>query len=333
MSVEDENPSVQTEVVAARWHFDRSRDIVRAHPEVRSLIAPDARTALLIIALVFAHYAIAWGVRDLPWYLALAIAYGIGIVIAHALGVSIHECAHDLVFSKHWANKAISIFANLPLMFPAAIDFRDKHLRHHRYLGDGDGRDTQAPTPIEARITGRSAWRKILWLSFGPLIFHGAPPKDGTRRATDPWLVVNFIVTVSTMPVIFLYSSSSFIYLFFSALLAFGPHPVGIRRYAEHVALRDGQPTYSYYGVWNLLALNVGHHIEHHDFPGIAWTRLPLLRRIAPEKYAPLAQVRSWTRLLLSLFFDPEFGADRYVRRDEARASERHTATKAEPSR
>ena len=47
-------------------------------------------------------------------------------------------------------------------------------------------------------------------------------------------------------------------------------------------------------GTLNMLTWNVGYHNEHHDFPYIAWTRLPELRRIAAEFYDPLPQVTSW---------------------------------------
>ena len=50
---------------------------------------------------------------------------------------------------------------------------------------------------------------------------------------------------------------------------------------------RSEQPTVSYYGssVWNWLLCNELMHLEHHDFARVPWTRLPKLRRIAPEFY------------------------------------------------
>eukprot|EP00121_Abeoforma_whisleri_P010500 Awhi_evm1s9685 len=45
--------------------------------------------------------------------------------------------------------------------------------------------------------------------------------------------------------------------------------------------------TYSYYGWLNDLTLNVGYHVEHHDFSQIPWTKLPELKRIAGEKWYP----------------------------------------------
>ncbi|MGF1465852.1 MAG: fatty acid desaturase [Sandaracinaceae bacterium] len=303
-----------TEEPARRWHVRRAQRIVRDHPTVKGLVGPDPRTAAVILGLAGLHYAVAWACRDMPWYLALIPAYLVGIIIAHALAVAIHDCAHDLVFRPRWANKLISIVANVPLMFPAAIDFRHKHLEHHRHLGEERGRDTQMPTGAEARWAGRSPLRKALWLTFGPVVVHATSGPEGhRRRAADPWVLLNVVATVTPLPFLLWWSPAAFAYLAASSFLAFGLHPVGIRRYAEHVAVRRGQPTNSYYGMWNLLALNVGHHVEHHDFPGIPWSRLPELRRLAPERYDTLVAVRSYSRLLLALLFDPRYPVDRYV--------------------
>jgi len=54
----------------------------------------------------------------------------------------------------------------------------------------------------------------------------------------------------------------------------------------------------------NKLALNVGYHNEHHDFPSIPWNRLPEIKRTAPEAYDSLASHKSWTRLLFRFLFD-----------------------------
>lgn len=66
-------------------------------------------------------------------------------------------------------------------------------------------------------------------------------------------------------------------------------HPFAGHFISEHFVWPDLDPyqeTNSYYGVWNLLTYNLGHHIEHHDFPRIPGSKLPMLRKIAPEFYS-----------------------------------------------
>ncbi len=55
--------------------------------------------------------------------------------------------------------------------------------------------------------------------------------------------------------------------------------------------LKDCQPTMSTYCVWaSLASMNLTHHVEHHDFPNVPWSRLPQIRKIAPEYYDYLEQ-------------------------------------------
>lgn len=52
----------------------------------------------------------------------------------------------------------------------------------------------------------------------------------------------------------------------------------------------------------------VGYHNEHHDFPSIPWTRLPELRKIANEFYAPLPYHKSWPAVTWKFITDPSVG-------------------------
>jgi sphingolipid delta-4 desaturase len=97
-----------------------------------------------------------------------------------------------------------------------------------------------------------------------------------------------------------------FKYLVTSTVFAIGLHPLGARWIQEHFALVPGQETYSYYGPLNKLSFNVGYHTEHHDLVTIPWSRLPHVRRIAPEFYEGLHAYRSWTALLARFVRDPD---------------------------
>ncbi|HEV8549100.1 MAG TPA: fatty acid desaturase, partial [Polyangiaceae bacterium] len=86
-----------------------------------------------------------------------------------------------------------------------------------------------------------------------------------------------------------------------------------------------GQETYSYYGPLNRIAFNVGYHNEHHDFPYIAGSRLPALRRLAPEFYENLHSHDSWTLTLVRYVTRPSLGGHSRVRRARNAANTTNT--------
>ena len=106
-------------------------------------------------------------------------------------------------------------------------------------------------------------------------------------------------------------------------MFALGLHPLGARWIQEHYTLDSEQETYSYYGPLNLLALNMGYHNEHHDFPAIPWNRLPEVTRLAPEYYENLSSHSSWTKLLLEFIFNPEYTLYSRVRRQVEEPAEK----------
>ena len=79
----------------------------------------------------------------------------------------------------------------------------------------------------------------------------------------------------------------------------------------------DPPETYSYYGLLNLVTYNVGLHNEHHDFPAIPWTRLPVLHQIAREFYEPLPCHRSWVWVIWTFILDKDVGMWCRVKRAE----------------
>jgi sphingolipid delta-4 desaturase len=71
---------------------------------------------------------------------------------------------------------------------------------------------------------------------------------------------------------------------------------------------KKGYETNSYYGPLNWITFNVGYHNEHHDFPYVPGSRLPDVKKIAPEFYDNLPQHNSWTAVLYDFVMDPDVG-------------------------
>jgi sphingolipid delta-4 desaturase len=107
------------------------------------------------------------------------------------------------------------------------------------------------------------------------------------------------------------------VYLLLSSFFAGSLHPCAAHFIAEHYLMNDVEPgsvqslaqeTTSYYGWLNILTYNVGYHNEHHDFPSVAWTRLPALRALAPEFYNTLPSHKSWPYVTWKFITDPRVG-------------------------
>jgi sphingolipid 4-desaturase/C4-monooxygenase len=276
-------------------------------PEIRQCMGRNPATAVCIAGLVALQIALAWALGDRPWWLLLVTAYVVGASASHALFVLIHECTHKLVFlTKQW-NLAAELVANLPLILPCAVSFDRSHLRHHAHLGDYP-EDPDIPFDFEARLVGRSWWRKALWITTYPLWLVPRSFRSLGAGGIDRWVVANLVIQPAfNVGVWLLLGPQAFLYLLASCWFSISLHPLGARWIQEHWMVARPQVTYSYYGPLNLVAFNMGYHNEHHDFPNVPWNRLPRVRRIGGPWYDRLVFHASWTGLLWRFIFDPKF--------------------------
>jgi sphingolipid delta-4 desaturase len=313
-------------------HLERTRRLLKAHPEVRSLFGQDRSTAGWVVAIVALQTLIAWALREQPWWALVLAAYTVGAVADHALWTLIHDCTHNLAFKKSSWNAWLQILANLPIVFPAAISFRKYHLLHHRFQGDPE-LDADLASPLEARLVGNSTLRKALWLLTFFVWQSLRVPRLKRVRMLDRWYAANLGVQLTYVAgLALLVGWRSVLYLTLSSIFAIGLHPVGARWIQEHYLTSGtkGQETFSYYGPLNLVAFNVGYHNEHHDLMMVPWSRLPRLKAIAPEFYEPLVHHRSWTALLFRFILDPSLSLySRRVRGTAAVVSEAKPADTA----
>jgi len=311
-------------------HVDRTRELLIKYPEIRTLFGHTPSTAWWVAGLVSLQFFLAVTLENAAWWVVILIAWIFGAFLGHALFVIIHDCAHNLAFKRASWNKALGIIANLPAFFPAAIGFRNFHLLHHRNMGEL-GWDADISGPKEAAWIGKSAFRKALSLLFFPLILVLIRPARLKKiNLLDAWGVINGISSLGAgLLILYFFGWSSFFYLVLSLIFGIGLHPLGGRWIQEHYIFRPKQETYSYYGPLNKLCFNVGYHNEHHDFMMVPWSRLPKIRKIAPEYYDNLFFHTSWTKILWQFIFDPNLtGFSRIVRPDHEERTPKKMSTR-----
>ncbi len=286
-------------------HKARTKEIIKNHPEIRELIGRNQFSFVLIVFVVCIQITVAFVLRGQPWWPALIIAYLFGAFANHCLFVLVHEAAHNLIFKKKSLNLISGIIADLPNVVPSSVSFRSYHLKHHSFQGNYN-LDADLASRWEAKLIGSGFIGKVFWEIFFPVFQGLRPPRLKEIKFINGWTIFNMIVVFAfDILVVYYLGWTAFLYFVFSFFFSIGFHPLGARWIQEHYIVNPPQETYSYYGPLNTVALNVGFHNEHHDFPSIPWNKLPAIKKSAPEWYNNLVFHKSWFKLWLRFLFDP----------------------------
>lgn len=129
------------------------------------------------------------------------------------------------------------------------------------------GKDPDLPLEFEYSLIKGSSIKKLVWLLIYPAMYvvRGASLKK-TPSFSE---VINLILVASLQISLYNYydwNSSFILYTWLSFYFGYSVHPAAAHFIQEHFTWKDGQETYSYYGLLNYLFLNIGYHNEHHDF-------------------------------------------------------------------
>ena len=282
-------------------HFQRRKDIMASHPEVTKLFGIDPKLKYATVAMVAVQLTIAYFAYLMNWWQFILVAYLVGATIAHALFLAIHEITHDLAFKTKKYNNWLALIANLPIVIPYAMSFKIYHSMHHWEQGK-DGVDTDIPSRTEARIF-RGFIGKVVWF-IHQIVFYALRPVFIKPLKLDKWQVYNILFQVAAMAIFLpMVGWPGVLFLGLSLLFAGGLHPTSGHFISEHYVFHEGQETYSYYGPLNAITFNVGYHNEHHDFPTIPGSRLPELKKMAPEYYEGLHSYNSWVGVITKFLF------------------------------
>ncbi|KAI7872733.1 fatty acid desaturase-domain-containing protein [Spinellus fusiger] len=294
-------------------HLKRKQTILHDHPEIEKLYGTDIRTLYVTVAITITQLTLAYyfgRVSKDPLWLFFLVAYFVGGTLSSMLGVVIHEACHCLIMPTKIHNRYVGLLANVTLPVPIAQSFRRYHIEHHTWQGV-KGMDPDLPLEWEKKMIQGSTPTKLLWILIYPVMYvvRGAIQQQERNLTPSKWELINLGFTIVTDLIV--QRTCGWIglgYLLLSLWLGYSLHPGAAHFIQEHYTFKDGQETYSYYGVLNFPLMNIGYHNEHHDFQKVPWSRLPQLKTLAHEYYDSLAYHTSWVMVHWHFIFQPTLG-------------------------
>jgi len=301
-------------------HASRRKEMLEKYPQIKKLYGHDPTTKYVVLFWVTTQILLSYYLREASWLVLILVIYCFGAVANHALTLAIHEISHNLAFEKPLYNKLLGMFANLPISVPHFSLFQKYHMEHHQYQGE-EGMDVDIPSKWEGDFFCNSLL-KVIWIIFQPL-FYALRPLMTNPKKPGFWEAVNWSVCFGFDLVMYqMFGHKALLYFFLSSFVGTGFHPVAGHFIAEHYIFVKDQETYSYYGPLNVVSFNVGYHNEHHDFPRIPGSRLPEVKRIAPEYYDNLPYHTSWVKVMFDYITDSSIGPySRIIRKSNKRKS------------
>merc|ERR1712000_210239 len=314
------------------WHLDRKKAILKDHPEVKQLYGQNPLTIVVLAATLFLHSYYAFHFSQYSWLTVILASYTVGAWLSFLLQVMGHEGTHKLVSKTPAVNKLVALIAFLPVFNgPFGTLWMYEHMWHHSVVVDKSLRyGLQSNPPVKKAILtlifiGIINFTMALSASFLGLAMLVTIPLGiiGIRASKYPttfplspynrfpqtlngWTFANIVACVAfNFATLYFTGFKGFVYFALSAQFMNGLHPLGMRQVQEHYFVKRGQPTYSVYPPIHSLTMNIGYHVEHHDFATVPWNRLPLLTKAAPEYYKKdLFAYKTYTHVLFEFILN-----------------------------
>jgi sphingolipid delta-4 desaturase len=170
------------------------------------------------------------------------------------------------------------------------------------------GLDPDLPTQLEINLLS-SFPGKLLNILMMPFVY-SLRPLFVHSKAPNFFEILNVVAVFYVDYLCYTYISPAALgWLLIGSYCSLTVHWTSGHLIGEHFEFLYRMETYDYFGWANYTNLNLGYHMEHHDFPMIPWTRLPILRKMAPEYYEHLPHHTSyltvWFRYLVDNYMGP----------------------------
>lgn len=266
----------------------------------------DPSSALITFSVVVFQLTTAYFFQHYSWPVFLTLMYVVGASVDHMMQALVHDLTHLTAFESIFWNRVFAFMSNVPTCIPSAMTFQHYHREHHLHMGDPKF-DSDLPTAWEIR-TFNKPWKKIIFLFFHPL-FYAVRPFCMMPKRLNALEYLNLTLIMTSNYCIYRFIGPyALLYLALSGFISMGLHPLAMHTVAEHYEFVKGQESYDYIGIANIINLNLGYHIEHHDFPQVPWRYLPKVREIAPEFYENIPTHRSYLKVAYNYIFDDDMG-------------------------
>lgn len=300
-------------------HHSRRKEILAKHPEIKELYGPDIRLLPMILGIVAAQLSLAVYATRLEGWQWFFLCWSIGGTLTHWLSLGNHELSHNLCFKTTLYNEMLGMVANCGQGIPSCVTFKKYHLEHH-YSQGVDVIDVDVPTDMEGKIFNTTI-KKVFWVILQPAFYALRPLFVNPKPMCLHELANNVTTIVFDISFAYFFGVKALLFNLAATLLGMGIHPVAGHFISEHYVFKEGQETYSYYGILNYVTFNVGYHNEHHDFPRIPGFKLPMVRKIAPEYYDNLHHYDSWSGVIYDYIFRTDIGPYSRVKRANKKAA------------
>jgi len=314
------------------WHLNRKRAVLRDHPDAKKLYGQSPFTMVILFVVIPIHLWFAYHFSQYSWLAVLIGAYTTSAWMSFVLQTIGHEATHRLISKNSTVNKFCALLSFLPVFTgPFGTLWMYEHMWHHNVVVDKALRYGLQSNPLVKKalmtlvfigiinifLTVSATALAAAMLVTIPMGIIGLraskypekfpiPPYNRFPQALNGWTATNIVACiVFNATLIYFTGIKGFSYIYLGSLFMNGLHPLGMRQVQEHYFVKRGQPTYSVYPILNFLTFNIGHHVEHHDFPAIPWNRLPQLTKLAPEYYTKdLYAYSGYTSVMIEFLFN-----------------------------
>lgn len=195
-----------------------------------------------------------------------------GVLLAHRIGVMLHEYIHGIPFRRYRdCHAVVTLFDGLLLMFGFLELFRGTHLSHHAWLnreGDSGYQQARKPPPAYRGAAWLAALEISQHLGFFWQSLHGAHPFVRGRR------MLLGMIGSSLMAAFWWLAGRPDIVWKIIVIAAFTTaFPISLRGAIEHHS-HPGDPGFANEYRVLIPLFNLNRHIHHHEEPRCPWYQL-----------------------------------------------------------